>query len=376
MTNGRKASILRSAMPDLSPKTLVGGIDEAGYAPRLGPLAVTAWFMRCRAVGDDLYRLLAPVVVRPGRGKGGARRESLIEVGDSKAVYSPRRGLARLETGVLTFLGAVLPEARETGGLRRGPGEWPKAAEGLTDLGLISRLTSSSSGPGCDLSGLEWYGGPPEALPVEASRGAVEEASGRLREKLASAGVCHDSVRSRLVTAAELNSLVAAGLNKAEVLLEVVRGLLSETGTREGPSHVPVCGTVTVDRLGGRLDYRGLLAGAFPGAEVEELSRTSSGSSYRVRLVMSGEGGGLRTDLRVLFASKADASSFPVGLASMVSKYLRELLMRRLNRFFTSRMAGLAPTAGYPVDAARFLDETAGLRKRAGIDDEKLIRVR
>ncbi len=65
-----------------------------------------------------------------------------------------------------------------------------------------------------------------------------------------------------------------------------------------------------------------------------------------------------------------------VALSSMVSKYVRELMMRRLNRYFAGRMPALKPTAGYPVDAARFLDDTRDLRRREGIRDDLFIRAR
>jgi hypothetical protein len=40
----------------------------------------------------------------------------------------------------------------------------------------------------------------------------------------------------------------------------------------------------------------------------------------------------------------------------MVSKYLRELLMGELNRFWQQHVPGLKATAGYPTDALRFLE--------------------
>ena len=44
----------------------------------------------------------------------------------------------------------------------------------------------------------------------------------------------------------------------------------------------------------------------------------------------------------------------PAALASMTSKYLRELAMRAFNEFWCGRVHDLAPTAGYPRDARRF----------------------
>ncbi len=42
----------------------------------------------------------------------------------------------------------------------------------------------------------------------------------------------------------------------------------------------------------------------------------------------------------------------------------------------TAALPGLRPTAGYPVDAERFLADTAELRARARVADEILVRSR
>jgi ribonuclease HII len=64
---------------------------------------------------------------------------------------------------------------------------------------------------------------------------------------------------------------------------------------------------------------------------------------------------------------KADGQHMSVALASLIAKYLRERLMSQFNRFWTLRVPGLKPTAGYPVDARRFLDEIEPTRARLGI---------
>jgi ribonuclease HII len=57
----------------------------------------------------------------------------------------------------------------------------------------------------------------------------------------------------------------------------------------------------------------------------------------------------------------------PVALASMTAKYLRELAMIAFNEEWSRRVPGLAPTAGYPVDAARWRREAAAAVDRAGL---------
>ena len=60
----------------------------------------------------------------------------------------------------------------------------------------------------------------------------------------------------------------------------------------------------------------------------------------------------------------------------MVSKYLRELAMRAFNDFWCGRVANLQPTAGYPVDAARFRSEIRTAQAELGIADHVLWRKR
>jgi hypothetical protein len=66
----------------------------------------------------------------------------------------------------------------------------------------------------------------------------------------------------------------------------------------------------------------------------------------------------------------------PAALASMASKYLRELAMEALNAFWRHRVAGLRPTAGYPQDARRFKAEIAAVQAELGIPDRQIWRMR
>ena len=64
---------------------------------------------------------------------------------------------------------------------------------------------------------------------------------------------------------------------------------------------------------------------------------------------------------------RADTEHFCVALASMASKYLRELLMLEFNRFWQSHVADLKPTAGYPGDAARFHEAIRPAARHSGL---------
>jgi len=351
--------------PLLTRRILQVGLDEAGYAPTLGPLVVTRVRLERPAAPPDLYERLSGLVSRKRAGRAG-RGPAPLHVTDSKKVHNSSRGVAALERSILPFLRVALAGV-----------EGRAEADGLTDLGLAGAL----SGGGVDIRGLDWYAGAPEALPVAADPCDVDASSERLAGALGSAGLSGLDIRSRVVTARELNLAIAGGLNKAEFLVEVVAGLIAplpgelaparDAGTAP-PPETPREATVLVDRMGGRRDYRALLGLAFPGASTRELSRGERLSSYSVE----GPAGEAAWRCGVTFACGAEDTCMTVALASMVSKYVRELLMARLNRWFAARIPGLEATAGYPVDARRFLRDTAALRECGTVADDAFIRAR
>jgi ribonuclease HII len=121
-----------------------------------------------------------------------------------------------------------------------------------------------------------------------------------------------------------------------------------------------------VDKHGGRNNYSAMLQHAFPDGMVLAREETLSRSVYRVT--------GLRRQVQLTIQPRADSEHFCVALASMVSKYVRELLMREFNDFWQAQVPGLKPTAGYPGDAARFYDEIRPVASRLGIPETTLWR--
>ena len=65
-----------------------------------------------------------------------------------------------------------------------------------------------------------------------------------------------------------------------------------------------------------------------------------------------------------------------VALASMTSKYLRELAMLAFNQYWCDRVPNLRPTAGYPQDARRFKAQIRSAQTSLGIDDRSLWRAK
>jgi ribonuclease HII len=80
--------------------------------------------------------------------------------------------------------------------------------------------------------------------------------------------------------------------------------------------------------------------------------------------------------VRVHFVVGADDKYLPVSLASMVSKYLRELLVDNINRYWTGFNSAVKPTAGYWKDGLRFIADIQTYIPQVKFDANQLIRCR
>src|SRR5262249_43780247 len=144
--------------------------------------------------------------------------------------------------------------------------------------------------------------------------------------------------------------------NKSEALSKITLALLADALAHcRGQRALVVC-----DKHGGRNFYGRLLQQQFPDVLVEVHGEGGAESIYRFG----------QPDERVEIRFRAGGESFlPAALASMTSKYLRELSMRAFNDFWCTRVEDLAPTAGYPKDSRRFRAEIQQVQRDLGIDD-------
>ena len=125
---------------------------------------------------------------------------------------------------------------------------------------------------------------------------------------------------------------------------------------------------IYVDRQGGRRRYLPGLQRVFAGCRFKVIDETDLFSAYRIT-------GRQRTG-EICFMTGAESKRLPVALASMTSKYLRELFMEMFNGYWTTRVPGLAPTAGYYTDGRRFYKEISPAARRLKVDGEMLYRCR
>ncbi|MEM7628681.1 MAG: hypothetical protein AAF356_04580 [Planctomycetota bacterium] len=315
---------------------IYAGIDEAGYGPMLGPLTVGLSVLRVDgwSPGDpapDLWAMLGEAVCRTVREAAGGR----LAVGDSKVLKlsnssKTRHPLLHLERGVLGHLSAI------------GKDHAPCA----DDASLLERV-------GATLEPGGWYGAEPVALPLGTTEGELRVASGVLRRELERAGVEVLALRCLSLDESRFNEVYRRAGSKAAVTELALREHLSTITRRWGGSGDAV--RIACDRQSGRLDYSGVLREAWPDALVHERERSPRASRYEVELsgITVGSTGG--EDVHVILTPGAEAAHYPVALASMLAKLVRELAMARFNSYWCGRVPELKPTAGYVQDARRWL---------------------
>jgi ribonuclease HII len=315
------------------------GIDEAGYGPNLGPFVMT--LVACRVADDrDDADLWDRMKVCTRRAKEDA--DHRLIVADSKEVYSPANGWGALEKTALSALS----------------GGFFGSAAALEHL-----LGALASDEVAALRQEAWFVGD-TTLPTEVAADELAVAVESWRQGSEDAGVTWGFCQSAIVPAPRFNDLIDKWDSKGAVLsvalTQLVQRCLQQT------SAEPM--RFIVDKHGGRNAYSAVLQHAFADGFVLAEEEGSARSVYRVE--------GLDRTVRITFMPKADVEQFNVALASMISKYVRELLMREFNRFWLTHVPGLKPTAGYPLDAGRYFDAIRPALAKLGIAKRQVWRCR
>lgn len=306
------------------------GIDEAGYGPNLGPLVMTAVVVETDSPDggpespaldppERFWDDLRETVCRAGG------RDGRLWVDDSKAILKGGKGRDRLVASCLAALDAAghpLPNCLAS---------------------LVEALCGTASADPGELA--RWLA-PDGGAAAWPGAEALERAASRHRHRPLEprgGGWRITQVRSVIVGPERFNEGLARHGSKAAVHFEAFARLLRDVWTLAADGRPT---WVRGDKHGGRHYYGEPLGAAFPEARIERGSEGPALSEYWLGAP------GRRMGLRL--SPRADAQDGLVALASIVSKTAREVWMDVFNAFWAERVSGLKPTAGYPVDAARF----------------------
>jgi ribonuclease HII len=314
------------------------GIDEAGFGPILGPLIVSSitFSLPHNLLKSDLWQVLRKSI--------GDRRKYLagrLLITDSKKAYTRSSGIKHLQRTVLTVLKCL--------------GKEPSTLTELVELLCPSCL--------CRLGDYPWYRDITNHS-FSTDIADKEVASVVLADDLASNSMELLDIRSSCLDVAYYNKMVAAVRNKANVLFSTTCSLIKSAYDNFAGDDLQII----VDRQGGRVHYRKELQRMFGDMELKILRESPTTSSYELQ--SDGKA------MRLHFVVGADGRFLPVSLASMVSKYLRELLVGNINRYFAGFSTDLKPTAGYWKDGLRFIEDVKTNLPDVRFDSNQLIRSR
>lgn len=317
---------------------ILAGIDEAGYGPILGPLVVStaAFEVPDSILAKDLHKLL--------KRSASSRKKHLagrLLIADSKKAYNRRLGKKYLERTVLTALQSL----------------------GARPSNLGQLLENICPDMPARLDGYPWYRDARET-PVVADAADLRIATQAFCEDLRHNRIKLLYLQSRCLDVAYYNRLVATVRNKAVVLFTATAGLIESLWENSDRAEL----RVIIDKQGGRNRYRAALQRTFPYMDLSILREDDKCSSYQ--LTLDGR------KMRLSFVASADKKFLPVSLASMTSKYVRELMVERINEYFLSFNNTVKPTAGYWKDGLRFIKDLKENMPAITYDSSSLIRCR
>ena len=349
---------------------IVIGMDEAGYGPNLGPLVITAtvWHVPADPRKTDFWALFETVV-----SQSATKDADRIHVADSKDVYSPSRGLLPLERSIQAIFGLApcntssfrsLCDWLMTSDVARLPsGEFPELLSRPPAKSVMDAPAANNSADTALISSFldvePWFQQADLTLPVSNKQSEIELLSGRLKSSCDDSGIRLLGISSDIVLTERFNSVSEFYQSKGAALSRFTLGLLRSVWEPDTEEPTLIIG----DKHGGRNRYDELINEQLDGQMIFRLQESRQKSSYRI--------GASEID----FQTKAE-EHFPVAVASMVCKYVRELSMELFNSFWKQHLPDIKPTKGDPQDAKRFRKDIETVQQQFNISDSTLWRAR
>lgn len=232
---------------------------------------------------------------------------TLFSVDDSKKIYKGKYGLKKLEKNVLAFYYIAT-------------GSIPQSIQEFIPT-LKTRWYSIS-----------------KPLPMENSLEEIVDLSNSIAKELEARDIQILGIKRSAVSERDFNILLDRFQNKSNAIQKIISPLILNIIQNYNDIDL------VIDKQGGRkfyLDYLDDLA-----REKGSILREENNTSLYNYSFGSIE-----------FRAKADSNSFPVALASMFSKYMREISMELFNSYWETIIPEIKRTAGYYVDGMRFLDD-------------------
>ncbi len=294
------------------------GVDENGLGARLGPLIVTGVLAKVDENGAKALRRALPRSLR-------------ADLDDSKRLVS------HADYG----LGEAWARA-----LIEEPADTPDAL--LDALLLDSRATLTAPCPAHVRP--QCWSATSESFSADAKLTARIR---RHRATLAQRGIEIVAVRARVLCTKQLNDARQRKINRFVADLHAMESIVLALRELAGTSVLATCGKV--GGIGQYERFFGPLSGRLRTALEEGQKR----SAY----YFPGLG-------ELAFVRDADAAHPLVMLASLVGKYLRELLMARIVRYHPESARGETPPSGYhdPITDG-FVAKTALFRREKRVPD-------
>jgi hypothetical protein len=286
------------------------------------------------------WDVLAKAVSTQKKGLAGR-----LLITDSKKAYSRKSGIDPLRRTVLSAIHAWKNGSAQT--------------DTIQDILLLICPDTLKS-----IESVPWYKDL-HTHPLSHNPSDIAIAAGVLQKTMSEHDIQISGIQSRCLDVELYNSRVRKVKNKSRVLFTELCALILEAFSRNTAHAEPM--QVIVDRQGGRINYQQELLRMFPGFSLSVIRQEPNMSSYE----MSRNG----QLMRIHFCAKADTKYLVVGLASMVSKYLREIMMHSLNHYFCGLCPNLCPTAGYWQDGQRFMQDLSTYLPSHLDNHEKLVRI-